>query len=132
MMEFKPDTKNAVFIGEGVHVTGAIHATGIVMVQGSHSGEVNCGLLIVGETGVVDGVVSATEAEISGSIRNDITIKQLLSVRASGRVEGSWKYGEIEIEKGGVLKGNAESTGFRAERAIVQNETQPKLPRPRR
>ncbi|WP_051133989.1 polymer-forming cytoskeletal protein [Methylocystis sp. ATCC 49242] len=132
MMEFTPDTKNAVFLGEGVQITGEIHATGVVMIQGELNGEVNCGLLIVGESGVIDGVISATDAEISGSIRSDVTIKQLLSVRSTGRVEGNWNYGEIEIEKGGVLKGVAESTAFRSERAIPPSEGPLKLTRSRK
>lgn len=131
-MEFKPDTKHAVFVGEGVHINGEINASGIVMIQGALTGEVNCGLLLVGETGVVDGVVSATEADISGSIRSEITIKQLLTVRETGRVEGNWNYGEIEIEKGGLLKGTASSTGFRSERIAATQEQPPRLPRPKK
>ena len=50
-------------------------------------------------------------------------MKQLLVLRSSGHVEGKWVYGEIEVEKGGVLSGTAESTGFRgAERKPAKDE----------
>ena len=56
------------------------------------------------------------EADVYGKIGTEFRVKQLLTVRASGRVEGKWIYGEIEVEKGGVLAGMAESTEFRSER----------------
>lgn len=117
MNDFRPEEKDAVYIGEGVSIKGAIQATETVVVDGSVEGEVACAQLIVGPNGVVTGTITVSEADIYGKIGSDISVKELMTVRASGRVEGKWTYGEIEVEKGGVLLGTAESTEFHAERA---------------
>jgi cytoskeletal protein CcmA (bactofilin family) len=122
MNDFRPEEKNVVYIGEGVSVNGAVRAQDIVVVDGSVDGEISCAQLIVGVTGVVNGVITVTEADVYGKIGSDITIKELLIVRASGRVEGKWTYGEIEVEKGGILSGSAESTEYQGERRPMKEE----------
>lgn len=114
MTKFRPEEKNVVYVGEGVTVIGAIHAQDVVVVDGTVDGEIICDQLIVGENGVVNGKVAVFEADIFGIIGAEVSVKQRLAVRSTGRVEGKWVYGEIEVEKGGVLSGEAESTGFRS------------------
>jgi cytoskeletal protein CcmA (bactofilin family) len=129
MVDFRPDEKNVVYVGEGVTLNGAIHAQDIVVVDGTVDGEVTCSQLIVGQNGVVNGTISVSDADIYGQIGTDISVKQLLVVRSSGRVEGKWVYGEIEVEKGGVLAGIAESTEFRStERKVVREEAAARAP----
>jgi cytoskeletal protein CcmA (bactofilin family) len=129
MVDFRPDEKNVVYVGEGVTLNGAIHAQDIVVVDGTVDGEVTCSQLIVGQNGVVNGTISVSDADIYGQIGTDISVKQLLVIRSSGRVEGKWVYGEIEVEKGGVLAGIAESTEFRStERKVVREEAAARTP----
>jgi cytoskeletal protein CcmA (bactofilin family) len=124
MSSFRPEEKNVVYVGEGVTLNGAIHAQDTVVVDGTVDGEVTCSQLIVGENGVVNGTISVSDADICGKIGTDISIKQLLIIRSTGRVEGKWVYGEIEVEKGGVLAGVAESTEFRStERKPARDES---------
>jgi cytoskeletal protein CcmA (bactofilin family) len=61
--------------------------------------------LLVGPTGIIKGKVSVDQADIQGKIFDRIEAKVCLSLRRTGRIEGSAIYGEIEIEKGGVLSG---------------------------
>ncbi|WP_246206832.1 bactofilin family protein [Methylocystis heyeri] len=93
-------------------MTGVISAEDTVVVDGIVEGEIACERLVIGPTGVVQGTVAVTDADIHGKVGSEITVKQLLVVRATGRVEGKWGYGEIEVEKGGVLSGQGESTGL--------------------
>ncbi len=122
MTDFRPEEKNVVYIGEGVSMSGTIQAQDIVVVDGSVDGEIWCSQLVVGPTGVVNGKIAVTEADIYGRVGSDIAVKQLLVVRSSGRIEGKWIYGEIEVEKGGVLTGAAESTELRSERKPGKEE----------
>jgi len=112
MSDFRPEEKDVVYIGEGVSLSGAIQAQDTVVVDGSVEGEIACSQLIVGPTGEVNGAISVSEADVYGKLGSDITVKQLLIVRSSGRIEGKWTYGEIEVEKGGVLSGSGESTEY--------------------
>jgi len=114
MTKFRPEEKNVVYVGEGVTVIGEIHAQDVVVVDGTVDGEITCDQLIVGENGAVNGKIAVFDADIYGKIATEVAVKQLLVLRSTGRVEGKWVYGEIEVEKGGILSGEAVSTGFRS------------------
>jgi cytoskeletal protein CcmA (bactofilin family) len=116
MRTFRSKAKNIVYIGEGVAIKGELHAPDTVVVHGAIDGEIVCHQLIVGTTGVVTGVVAVSEADVRGRMGSDISVENLMIVRASAQVEGDWTYGEIEVERGGVLMGSAEPTELPSER----------------
>jgi len=107
MDHFRPDTKDVIYVGAGASINGSLHAQQTIVVDGVVDGEIACAHLVVGELGVVDGGIAATAADVAGTIGPRIAVDRLLSVRASGRVEGQIAYTEIEIDKGGVVKGEA-------------------------
>jgi cytoskeletal protein CcmA (bactofilin family) len=104
-MDFRPEEENVAYIGAGVTLKGEVSASDLIVVDGAIEGDVSARVLKVGQGGVIRGNVSATEADVSGWISDSVEIKQLLVVRASGRVEGKIAYGEIELEKGAVIAG---------------------------
>jgi cytoskeletal protein CcmA (bactofilin family) len=110
MSEFRPQVRNVVYIGEGVSLTGTVQAKGIVVLDGNVNGEISCSRLAVGPTGAVTGAISVADADVYGSASVDIAVDRLLILRSSGRVAGKLVYGEIQIDKGGVLSGSAEPT----------------------
>lgn len=110
MTTFRPDQENSVYIGEGVEITGALRARGAVVIDGVFDGEIVCDQLSLGQTGDVKGKIEATNADVAGSLRAEIVVKQLLSVRATGRVEGAWDCGALEVARGAVLQGSASVT----------------------
>jgi cytoskeletal protein CcmA (bactofilin family) len=114
MSDFNPDKSNSVYIGVGAEFEGAIHAQGPVVVDGTVVGEIACDELIVGEHGIVEGKVSAITADIYGKVSPAVSVKDALILRSSGRVEGKWVYGAIEVERGAVLNGESDPTGGRS------------------
>jgi len=96
---------NALYVGQGVSVKGDISVPGIIVVDGTVEGNV-CGRAVwVSPSGVIKGSIIATEAEIHGTISETIEVKQLLTVHPTGRVSGDVHYGELQLEKGGVISG---------------------------
>jgi len=110
MATFRPDEENSVYIGHGAELTGAVRARDSIVIDGSFDGEISCNHLLVGPSGVVKGVVNVSSAEIAGQVSAEITTKHLLSVRSTGRVEGKWDCGTIEVARGAVLNGSAHVT----------------------
>jgi cytoskeletal protein CcmA (bactofilin family) len=94
------------YFGEGVVFKGSINAPEKVVVHGTVDGEIIARDLLVGPTGTIKGKVSVDQADIQGKIFEHIEAKVCLSLRKTGRIEGSATYGDIEIEKGGVLSGD--------------------------
>ena len=110
MTTFRPDQENSVYIGEGVEVSGAIRARDAVVIDGAFDGEIVCNQLILGQNGSVKGRIDATSADVAGVLQAEIVVRQLLAVRATGRVEGAWDCGALEVARGAVLQGSASVT----------------------
>lgn len=110
MATFRPEEENSVYIGQGTELTGAVRARDSIVIDGSFDGELVCNHLLVGQTGVVKGKINVSSAEISGQVSAEIVTRHLLAVRATGRIEGKWDCGSIEVARGAVLNGSAHVT----------------------
>jgi len=97
------------FFGEGVKFKGSISVPEKIVVHGTVEGDLESRELLVGPTGTIKGDVRVDQADVQGTILERIEVKVCLSLRKTGRIEGSATYGEIEIEKGGVLSGEVAS-----------------------
>jgi cytoskeletal protein CcmA (bactofilin family) len=109
----KPDPKVA-YIGEGVIFKGELSAPELVVIDGSVEGEVSARCVRVGVSGSLKGTVTVTDADIQGTVSDKLEVKQLLIVRATGRVDANISYGQLQIEKGAVLTGELSSTDVRS------------------
>jgi cytoskeletal protein CcmA (bactofilin family) len=107
---FRPDQENVAYIGAGVTIKGEISVPDLIVIDGTIEGNVTARVVCVGQSGVIRGNISATEADISGTVSDHVEARQLLLVRATGRVEGRVMYGEIELEKGAVVTGDLSAT----------------------
>jgi cytoskeletal protein CcmA (bactofilin family) len=102
-----PTTKqNSVFIGEGVSFKGSINAPDEAVIEGQFDGDLTVSNLLIGQTGRVTGTIKADRVDVKGELNKDISSRQLLIVRSTGKVNGTLEYGEIEIERGGQVRGS--------------------------
>jgi cytoskeletal protein CcmA (bactofilin family) len=62
--------------------------------------------VLIGAAGVVTGTTEADFIDVKGELNQSITSKSVLIVRNTGKVTGDVTYGEIEIERGGKVKGS--------------------------
>jgi cytoskeletal protein CcmA (bactofilin family) len=106
MTDLKTGMAGTVYLGEGARLDGKLSAPGTVIVNGAFSGEVECRLFILGQDGVLEGQLSASQADISGYAAPKAAIEELLMIRSTGRLEGEWTYSQIAIERGGVANGS--------------------------
>ncbi len=80
-----------------------------LVIEGSVEGSMADGRqLEIAKGGSFKGTVVVDNAEVSGLFEGEIRVKKRLLVRASGRVVGTVRYGQLEIERGGHLGGNVE------------------------
>jgi cytoskeletal protein CcmA (bactofilin family) len=97
------------FFGEGVTFKGSITAPERIVVHGTVEGDLVARDLLVGPSGTIKGNVKVDQADVQGKVLQNIEARVCLSLRKTGRIEGSAVYGDIEIEKGGVLAGEVSS-----------------------
>ncbi len=94
-------------VGQGISLAGEITACDRLVVEGTVKVTLNQTRAIeITESGVfTDGKAEVEEAEISGTYAGELTVRGRLLIRATGRVNGTIRYGELEVERGGKLSG---------------------------
>ena len=65
-------------------------------------------LLEIVKGGIFKGTVTVDSADIAGLFEGELKVKRRLFVRASGRVSGTVRYGQLEVERGGRMEGKSE------------------------
>ncbi len=68
----------------------------------------DCREIEIAETGTFKGQVEFDRADISGIFEGDLTAREHLVVRETGRITGKVRFGELEIERGGQIVGDIE------------------------
>ena len=104
----KEDTMSAVnMIGSGTVITGDIHSKGDIRIDGVLKGSVITeGKVVLGKEGVIEGDIGCSAADISGTIKAKITVSQLLSLKASAKLNGDITTNKLSIEPGAEFTGS--------------------------
>ena len=92
------------FLGAEVTITGNIGGSGNLHIDGRVDGDVKCSSLIVGNSGQVNGNISADDAKIAGSINGTVAAK-VLTIEASARITGDLSYDSVSVETGAQVDG---------------------------
>ena len=94
-------------IGAGTIVTGDVQSKGDIRVDGSLKGSLNTsGKVVLGKVGVIEGDVLCNSADISGTIKAKITVSQLLSLKATAKLNGDIITNKLSIEPGASFSGS--------------------------
>lgn len=98
-------------VGQGISLTGEIAACDKLLVEGSVKVALTKTRAIeIAETGrFTDGKADVEEAVIAGVYEGELTVRGRLLVRASGRVNGTVRYRDLEIERGGKIGGSLQT-----------------------
>ncbi|MBL7962850.1 MAG: polymer-forming cytoskeletal protein [Flavobacteriales bacterium] len=99
-------------IMEGTSIEGEIRSDSNVRIDGRVKGTINVrGRLIVGQTGVVEGDVTCQSSDIEGTVLGKITCQDLLSLKATAKLQGDINTKKLAIEPGAVFTGNCSMGG---------------------
>ena len=98
-------------VGKGIVLNGEITACDRLVVEGKVQATLSKTRSIeISPTGVFKGAAEIEQATVAGLYDGKLTCKGKLTIRGTGRVQGEVRYGEIEIEVGGVISGNVGAT----------------------
>lgn len=94
-------------VGKDISLSGEITACDTLVVEGTVEAKLeNSHRLEIAPTGTFRGPVKIEEAEIAGLFEGDLTVRGTLSIKSSGVVKGTVRFGKLEIELGGVVTGD--------------------------
>jgi cytoskeletal protein CcmA (bactofilin family) len=101
---------NKLTVGKNISLNGEILACEKLIVEGQVEATLRDAHIIdVSEGGCFKGNADVAEAYISGTFIGTLVVKDLLTIRKSGQVEGSIRYGRIIIDAGGIITGDMAS-----------------------
>ncbi len=92
------------FLGAEVTITGNIGGQGNLHIDGRVDGDVNCASLIIGNSGQVNGNITADDAKIAGTVTGTVAAK-VLTIEASARITGDLSYDSVSVETGAQVDG---------------------------
>ena len=94
-------------IGEGIVFEDALlKGSGIIRIDGKFSGVIDIdGHVILGETGLISGDVSATSALFAGKHQGDLRVSNTLHVTSTAILTGKIETGKLIIDEGATING---------------------------
>jgi len=97
-------------VGREITLSGEITSCDKLIVEGSVEANLtNCRDVDIAESGLFKGSASIEDAEIRGRFEGNLVVRKRLLIKASGRVSGTIRYGQIEIECGGQISGDIQA-----------------------
>lgn len=99
-------------VGRDIFLTGEITACNKLVIEGRVEASLAESQSIeITNSGYFKGTAEAETADISGNFEGKLSVRKRLMIRSTGRVMGEIRYGEIEIESGGVISGDIRTMG---------------------
>lgn len=99
-------------VGQGIRLSGEINSCDRLVVEGEVEVTLNDTLALeITSSGRFTGGCEVEEADISGIYEGDLTVRNTLFVRGTGRITGTIRYGQLELERGGQIAGNISVLG---------------------
>ena len=103
-----PTPLSTTTIAKGVTVTGTLHGEGIIQIEGTVEGEIDLtGAVVVKETGLVKGPVTADTIRVAGCISGDVVARDHMFLEKTGSLEGDVTTVSLVVEDGGHLNGRS-------------------------
>ncbi|WP_296675189.1 polymer-forming cytoskeletal protein [Novosphingobium sp.] len=90
--------------GTDIRITGNVHASADLHIDGHVEGDVTCTSLVQGEGSEIQGAVKAETARLSGTVRGTINARDLVILK-SARIHGDVHYDSLTIEQGAQVDG---------------------------
>lgn len=97
------------FLGKGTSFKGIVNFDGTVRIDGRLEGEVYTnGMLIVGESAIIKGLISAGIVLVSGRVNGTINAAQKVQLQKPGILLGDIHSPVIAVEEGAHFHGNCD------------------------
>lgn len=94
-------------IMEGTVIEGEIRSDSNIRIDGRVKGSVHAkGRVIVGQSGVIEGEVVCQSSDIEGTVIGKVNCQDILSLKATAKLQGDINTKKLAIEPGATFTGN--------------------------
>ncbi len=96
-------------VGRGINLSGEINSCDTLVVEGEVQASLDhCNAMEIAKTGVFKGSAEIVTADIAGLFDGELVVRERLILRGTGRIIGTVRYSDLEIERGGRITGTME------------------------
>ncbi len=96
-------------VGRDISLSGEINSCDILTVEGRVDASLIGGRVIeVADGGFFKGNAEIDIADIAGHYEGDLTVREKLTVRATGQIKGRVRYRKLEVDLGGTIIGEVD------------------------
>ena len=108
----EPSETGKLHVGREIKLKGEIGVCERLVVEGSVDATLmECRSMEVAPGGFFTGQAQVDTAEVSGHFEGELTVEGLLTVTSTGRLSGTVRFGELQVERGGTISGSIEIAG---------------------
>ena len=94
-------------IRKGTEITGDVSCSGDIRIDGRLKGTLSSeGKVVVGQSGIIDGEITCKNADISGTIKAKLVVKELLQLKATANIHSDINTNKLSIEPGANFTGS--------------------------
>ncbi len=122
--ETAKEEQSRLLVGEGIKLKGEITNCAELVIEGAVDARVEARRFQVSNNGTFSGECNVEEADIAGQFDGTLNCRGKLIVRSTGKLKGTLRYGDVEIEGGGRVAGEIQEFGAEESRKPVE---QPQL-----
>lgn len=103
-----PQKVASTLITQGITIKGTVEGEGVVQVDGVVEGEFRMvGAVIVADTGLVRGPISANVVRVAGKVEGNVTAREHMRLEQTGTLIGDVATASLVVEDGGYLNGRS-------------------------
>lgn len=94
-------------IRKGTEIKGDVTCSGDIRIDGVLKGNLNSeGKVVVGSEGVIEGEIVCRNADVSGTIKAKLVVKELLQLKATANIVSDINTNKLSIEPGATFTGS--------------------------
>jgi cytoskeletal protein CcmA (bactofilin family) len=110
-------------VGREINLNGEVRNCDSLVVEGTVEAVLSdCRSIELAPSGQFKGSANVESADVSGRFDGELTVNGRLTVRSTGKVLGKVHYGQLEIERGGILSGTVEALPETARAAGISSD----------
>jgi len=119
----KSYSNSATLISSGTTLKGDVKSENDLRIDGTIKGNVfSSSKIIIGPSGFVEGNIEGANADITGKVTGNISVKELLQLRAESNVTGNIAATKLQIDPTAMFNGKCQMGTQPASVVIMNNE----------
>jgi cytoskeletal protein CcmA (bactofilin family) len=119
----KGSPNSATLISSGTILRGNVKSNNDLRIDGTIHGNVSSSAkIVIGPTGFVEGNIEGANADITGKVVGNISVKELLQLREQSVVDGNISAIKLQVDPAATFNGKCQM-GAQAASVVLMNNT---------